>query len=115
MALIMETEKIPSLVMKFFSTAFVSLFFNAVYNLVDALFVSRGVGDNAMGGVSIIFPFMIIQAAIAQTVGGGAASIVSRMLENHWGVDGIWWSFVLAYVLSSVTTVTISFCGRKVC
>lgn len=79
----MATEKIPKLVMSFSLTAFVSLFFNAVYNLVDALFVSRGVGDNAMGGVSIVFPFMIIQSAIAQTVGGGAASIVSRLLGKQ--------------------------------
>ncbi len=76
----METDKIPSLIMRFSLTTFVALFLNALYNIVDSLFVSRGVGDNAMGGVSIVFAFMIIQAAIAQTVGGGAAVLVSRFL-----------------------------------
>ncbi len=76
----MANERISSLVLRFSLTTFAALFFSALYNLADALFVSRGVGDNAMGGVSIVFPFMIIQSAIAQTVGGGAASIVSRLL-----------------------------------
>lgn len=76
----MANEKISKLVLRFSLTTFAALFFSAMYNLIDALFVSRGIGDNAMGGVSIVLPFMIIQSAIAQTVGGGAASIVSRLL-----------------------------------
>ena len=76
----MANEKISTLVFRFSLTTFAALFFSALYNIIDALFVSRGVGDNAMGGVSIVFPFMIIQAAVAQTVGGGAGSIVSRLL-----------------------------------
>lgn len=33
-----------------------------------------------MGGVSVVFPFAILQGAIATALGGGAASIVSRKL-----------------------------------
>lgn len=76
----MAVEKIPKLVLRYSSVTFLSLFFSALYNLVDTLFVSHGIGDNAMGGVSIVFPFMMIQAAVAQMVGAGAASIVSRAL-----------------------------------
>jgi putative MATE family efflux protein len=56
---------------------------NSVYTLVDSLFVSWGVGDNAMGGVSIVFPFVLIQAAIATALGGGAASIISRRIGKN--------------------------------
>ncbi len=73
-------EKIPRLVLKFTSTTIAGLLLNAVYFLTDALFVSWGVGDNAMGGVSIVFPFVILQGAISTTVGAGAASVVSRKL-----------------------------------
>lgn len=73
-------ENIPRLALRFTGTTLVALLLNAVYNLSDALFVSWGVGDNAMGGVSIVFPFAILQGAIATAVGGGAASIVSRKL-----------------------------------
>ncbi len=76
----METQSVPKLIAKYSFFTFCALFFNELYNIVDTLFVSRGVGDNAMGGVSIIFPFVMVQGAIAQTVGSGAASIVTRLL-----------------------------------
>lgn len=79
-ALEMETKPISKLVLNYSAVTFCALFFNELYNIVDTLFVSKGVGDNAMGGVSIIFPFMLIQGAVAQTVGAGSASIVSRLL-----------------------------------
>lgn len=79
-ALEMENKPIPKLILNYSAVTFCALFFNELYNIADTLFVSKGVGDNAMGGVSIIFPFMLIQGAVSQTVGAGAASIVSRLL-----------------------------------
>lgn len=76
----METKPLPKLILNYSAVTFCALFFNELYNIIDTLFVSKGVGDNAMGGVSIIFPFLMIQGALAQTVGSGAASIVSRLL-----------------------------------
>ena len=79
----LSSGKISALVLRYSLTTFAALLFSALYNLVDTLFVSRGVGDTAMGGVAVVFPFMIIQGAVAQTVGGGAASIVSRLLGKR--------------------------------
>lgn len=76
----MHTKSIPQLIIKYSLSTFAALFFNELYNIVDTVFVSRGVGDNAMGGVSIIFPFMLIQGAISQTIGSGAATMVSKYL-----------------------------------
>lgn len=76
----MRTKSIPLLIIKYSLSTFAALFFNELYNIVDTVFVSRGVGDNAMGGVSIIFPFMMIQGAVSQTIGSGAATIVSKHL-----------------------------------
>lgn len=76
----LKTMNIAKLILKYSAVSFAALFFSALYNLVDAVFVSRGVGDNAMGGVSVVFPFMILQGAFAQAVGSGAASIISRLL-----------------------------------
>ena len=61
----MRTKSIPLLILKYSLSTFAALFFNELYNIVDTVFVSRGVGDNAMGGVSIIFPFILIQSASA--------------------------------------------------
>lgn len=73
-------DNISRLILKFAATTLIALLLNSVYNLTDTLFVSWGVGDMAMGGVSVVFPFVILQSAISTAVGGGAASIVSRRL-----------------------------------
>lgn len=76
----LATERIPRLVLKFTGTTLAALLLNAAYTLTDTLFVSWGVGDHAVGGVSVAFPFVILQGAISTAIGGGAASIVSRQL-----------------------------------
>lgn len=53
---------------------------NALYNLVDTIFVGRGVGSLAIGALAIAFPLQMLIVAIAQTVGLGAGSAVSRNL-----------------------------------
>ena len=61
----METKPIPNLILSYSSATLFALFFDQLYQLVDTLFISHGVGDNAMDGVSVVFPFMMVQAAIA--------------------------------------------------
>ena len=63
------------LISGFFQTPSILFPFISVYTLTDTLFVSWGVGENAMGGVSVVFPFVILQGAISTALGGGAASI----------------------------------------
>ena len=53
---------------------------NALYNLVDTIFVGRGVGSLAIGALAIAFPLQMLIVAIAQTIGIGAGSAVSRSL-----------------------------------
>ena len=66
-------------VLSFALTALAGLVFNSVYSLTDALFVGRGVGDAAMGGVSAVYPFVILQSAIATTIGGGAVFVFKTL------------------------------------
>lgn len=77
---VLATERIPHLVMKFTGTTLAALLLNAAYTLTDTLFVSWGVGDSAVGGVSVAFPFVILQGAISTAIGGGAASLIARRL-----------------------------------
>lgn len=76
----LATERIPRLVLKFTGTTLAALLLNAAYTLTDTLFVSWGVGNDAVGGVSVAFPFVLLQGAISTAIGGGAASIVARRL-----------------------------------
>lgn len=107
----METSSIPKLVLRFALTTLAALLLNTVYNLTDILFVSWGVGDNAMGGVSVVFPFVILQGAISTAVGGGAASIVSRKLgEGNLDEAGkITFNAMLTFYITAVATTVLGF------
>lgn len=52
----------------------------ATYNLVDAIFIGRGVGTLGLAGLAICFPVQLIILAVGQLIGMGGASIVSRAL-----------------------------------
>ena len=53
---------------------------NALYNIVDTIFVGQGVGPLAIAALSIVFPIQMIVSSVAQATGIGTASIVSRRL-----------------------------------
>ncbi len=58
----------------------VALFVTSTYNLVDTIFVGRGVGPLAIGALALVFPLQIFVMAFGNLIGIGAASIVSRSL-----------------------------------
>lgn len=76
----MGRENIVSLLLKLSSPAMVGMLVQAGYNLVDTFFVGRGVGVLAIAGLSVAFPLQMIIMAIAQTIGIGGSSIISRSL-----------------------------------
>lgn len=56
------------------------LLINGLFNFVDAVFISRAVGTDAIGGVSAAFPIQMIMISISAMLGSGMASIISRLL-----------------------------------
>jgi putative MATE family efflux protein len=74
------TEKISALLLKFSIPAITGMLVNAVYNLVDRVFVGRGVNDIALGGLSLALPLMTIGMAFAMLFGIGAANMISLRL-----------------------------------
>lgn len=98
-------EKISKLLVKLSLPATIGMMVNALYNLVDTIFVGRGVGALAIGGLTIAFPIQMIIMAFAQMIGIGAASAISRSLgakeiEKADYVAGN--SFLLIVILSSI-------------
>jgi putative MATE family efflux protein len=73
-------ERIGRLLLNLSAPAMVGMIVMALYNLVDTIFVGQAVGPLAIAGLSIVFPIQIIIMAVAQTVGVGGASIISRSL-----------------------------------
>lgn len=73
-------EKIWKLLLDFSVPAIVGMLVNALYNIVDRIFVGRGVGRLAIAGITIGFPLMIILMAFTLLVGLGATALISIRL-----------------------------------
>lgn len=77
-------EKISTLLLKLSLPATIGMLVNALYNIVDTIFVGQWVGLEAIGGLAIAFPIQMLIMAFAQMIGIGAASVISRNLgENN--------------------------------
>lgn len=76
----LKNEKISKLLIKYSTPAIIGMLFNSLYNMVDTIFVGRSGGTLAIAGLAISFPIQMLIMAIAQTVGIGAASMISRNL-----------------------------------
>ncbi len=68
---------VARLMFKYFIPAFVGVFVNALYNIVDRIFIGQGVGAFALSGISVIFPVMLIMMAFGMLIGIGAGVLVS--------------------------------------
>ncbi|HYE82060.1 MAG TPA: MATE family efflux transporter [Clostridia bacterium] len=76
----LENEKITRLLMNLSLPATIAMLVNALYNIVDTIFIGQGIGYIAIGGLTIAFPVQMMIMAIAQMIGIGAASVISRSL-----------------------------------
>lgn len=76
----LEEKSIPRLLLSYSITTFAALALNSIYTLVDAVFIGRGVGVDALGGITAALPFTMIQSAVSTMIGGGAAILVSQLL-----------------------------------
>lgn len=74
------TEKIGKLLAKFSIPCIISLVLNAVYNMVDQIFIGQGVGYLGNGATNVIFPLMQVATAIALLLGEGGANYISLKL-----------------------------------
>ena len=74
------SENLRVLLFKFSIPTVTGMVIIALYNFVDTIFVGNVIGPNAIAGLTIILPVIILIVAIGLLTGVGAASIVSRSL-----------------------------------
>lgn len=70
-------ERIGKLMLKFSVPCIMSLLVSSLYNLVDQIFIGRGIGYLGNGATNVVFPITIIALAIALLVGDGCAAYLS--------------------------------------
>jgi putative MATE family efflux protein len=76
-------ESVLKLLIKFSIPAIVGMLVNALYNVVDRIFIGNGVGPLGIAGITIGFPIMLVQMAFAMLIGIGANSLVSIRLGEQ--------------------------------
>jgi putative MATE family efflux protein len=74
------TEPIGRLLLQFSIPAITGMLLNALYNVVDRIFVGQGVNEIALGGLSLVLPLMTISLAFGMLFGIGAANMISMRL-----------------------------------
>jgi Na+-driven multidrug efflux pump len=77
------TEPVGRLLFRFSVPAITGMLVNALYNVVDRVFVGRGVNEIALGGLSLVLPLMTISMAFAMLFGIGAANMISMRLGQR--------------------------------
>jgi len=74
---------IPSLLLKFSTPAIVGMLAQALYNVVDRIFVGQAVGPLGIAGTTVSFPFFLVLMAFSMLIGFGAAALVSIRLGER--------------------------------
>lgn len=103
----LESKSIGSLLLQLSVPAVIGMLVNALYSVVDRIFIGRGVGSLALSGVAVTFPITNIIMAVGMLIGIGAASVVSiklgqRKLEDAEHIVGN--ALLLTIILSLIIT-----------
>lgn len=106
--MILSDTNIKRLLFKLSLPATVGMVVMAMYNVVDTIFIGRGVGIAGIAGVALVFPIQMIVGAIGQMVGIGGASVLSRSLgEKNFDKANKILGNVIATVAAFSLTITV--------
>ena len=95
-------ENINKLLISFAIPCVISMIINSVYNIVDQIFIGKGVGTLGNAATNVIFPLVIIFNAVAGLIGNGAAANLSLKLGEGKKEEG-------GKIVGSAVTVSIIF------
>jgi len=107
-------ENINKLLLTFSIPCVISMLINSVYNIVDQIFIGKGVGTLGNAATNVIFPLVIIFSAVAGLIGNGAAANLSLKLGEGKKEEGskivgeaVTISFVISIILSLLAYILL--------
>lgn len=121
---VLGRKDIGTLIRDFSLPAIAGMLVNALYNVVDSIFVGHGVGAIGLAAVTIAFPIMIVLMGFGMLVGVGATTLVSirigqqrlgdaeRILGNAF-VLGLLFAVTLSAVLLSFLDPILRLLGAE--
>ncbi len=77
------SNKISKLLISLSLPSMVAMFANALYNIIDTIFVGRGVGSVGIAAVAIVLPIIAIISSFAHLIGIGTSTLISRKLGKN--------------------------------
>jgi putative MATE family efflux protein len=101
-------EKVLKLLLKFSIPAIIGMLVNALYNVVDRIFIGRGVDALGIAGTTIGFPIMLVIMGFAMLIGIGANSLVSIRLGEKKKDDAeliMGNAFILLVLISAIISI----------
>ncbi|MDR3214759.1 MAG: MATE family efflux transporter [Bacilli bacterium] len=108
---LMKNAKITTLLWKFSLPAIVGMFVNALYNIIDRIFIGNAydLGTNGLAGMTVVFPIMMIIMAVSLTCGVGGATLFSismgeKKYKKAKAIIGN--AFALAIILTFIIGIT---------
>lgn len=111
---ILGYEKIGKLLKMYAIPSIISMLVNALYNIVDQIFIGNGIGYLGTGATNIIFPLTIAFASFSLMLGDGASAYLSLKLGEgkkeeaaKGAANGILLSVIISVIF--VTVVLIFF------
>ena len=106
---------VGKLLWKYFVPAIIGVLANILYNLVDRIYIGRGVGALALSGLTVTFPIMIIAMAFGMLVGMGSASLPSiRLGEKNRAEAGKILGHAFVLLLGTSPAITALAIRREV-
>ncbi|TXJ36439.1 MATE family efflux transporter [Brachyspira aalborgi] len=109
-------EKIHKLLFKYATPSIISLLVASLYNIVDQIFIGRGIGINGNAATNVAFPLTTICVSISLFLGLGGASIYSISLgqgNKKKAADMIGNTIVLAIVFSLIFSIVVRVFVKK--
>ncbi len=104
----LRNEKIGRLLFKLSLPATIGMMVNALYNVVDTIFVGKGVDALAIGGLTVAFPIQMVVMALAMLIGIGAQANISIAFgagemdkANHFAGN----AYTLSFIVSLIFTI----------
>ena len=105
----MGEDRISSLLIRFSIPAVAGMTVNALYNVVDRMFIGRFVGPLALSGLAIGFPIMTIFMAVSMLIGlGTSASVAIRLGKGQKEkAERLFGNAITLYIIASALVITL--------
>ena len=104
---LLSNERIPKLLLHYAIPAVVGTMVNALYSVVDRIFIGQGVSEFAITGLALTFPILLFVQAFGMLIGVGASSRVSILLGEgkHDKAENIRSNALLLTIVTQVLTL----------